>query len=104
MGKQRADYPMFGSGTHDCIPMIKAERDAIVSFFEDENGKEYMCLVNADQNTNGVYKIYHDKEKCDLVEVLFNGKQDIPYAFGNSKDHWDGQWLYPGQMAMFRID
>ena len=104
MGKQRADYPMFGAGTHDCVTMIKAERDAIVSFFEDDAGKEYMCLVNASQTQDGVFKIFHDKEKCNLVEVLFNGKQDIPYGFGNGKDHWDGQWLYPGQMAMFRID
>lgn len=104
MKTQRADYPMFGANTHPYITMIKAERDAIVSFFKDENGKEYMCLVNASQTQDGVFKIFHDKEKCDLVEVLFNGKQSTPYSFGNGKDHWDGQWLYPGQMAMFRID
>ena len=104
MGTQRGDYNTFGANTHPYVTAIKAERDAIVSFFEDESGKEYMVLVNASQTRDGVFKIYHDKEKCDLVEVLFNGKQDIPYAFGNGKDHWDGQWLYPGQMCMFRID
>ena len=104
MGTQRGDYPMFGANTHPYVTAIKAERDAIVSFFEDESGKEYMVLVNASQTKDGVFKIYLDKEKSDLVEVLFNGKQDIPYAFGNGKDHWDGQWLYPGQMCMFRID
>ena len=104
IGKQRATYPMFGYGTHDMVSEIRADRDGIVSFFEDENGKEYMCLVNADQNTNGVYKIFFDREKCDLIEVLFNGKQGSPYNFGNTKDHWDGQWLYPGQMCIYRID
>ena len=104
MGKQRADYPMFGADTHDYVEMIKAEREAIVSLYKAEDGTEYMVLVNADQKKDGVFKIYFDREKCNLVEVLFNGTKDLPYHYGNTKDHWDGQWLYPGQMCIYRID
>lgn len=103
MKTQRGDWPMFGHNTHDLITDIKATEDAIVSFFKAEDGTEYMALVNASQKTDGVYKIYFDREKCDLLEVMYNGAKEFPYPHKNSDEHWDGQWLYPGQMNMFRI-
>ncbi len=104
LGKQRGDYPMFGEGTHPVITKIKANEEALVSFFKAEDGTEYLCLVNGSQVNDGVYKIFWDKENYNLVEVLCNGTHEIPYGFANTDAHWDGQWLYPGQMSMYRID
>ena len=103
LGKQRGAYPIFGLGSHPIITEIRANEEALVSFFKAEDGTEYLCLVNGSQVNDGVYKIFWDKENYDLVEVLCNGTHEMPYSLGNTDAHWDGQWLYPGQMCMFRI-
>ena len=103
LGKQRGDYSTFGEGTHPAITKIKANEDALVGFFKAEDGTEYMCLVNGSQVNDGVYKIFVD-DAYTLNEVQCNGKNSFPYAYQNTDAHWDGQWLYPGQMAMFRIE
>ncbi len=104
IGTQRGSYPIFGAGSHYAINGIRANEDAIVSFFKAEDGTEYLCLVNASQVNDGVYKIDFDPEKYSLIEVLCNGKVESPYELATTDDPWDGYWLYPGQMAMFRID
>lgn len=104
VGTQRGSYPIFGAGSHYAVDGIRANEDAIVSFFKAEDGTEYLCLVNASQVNDGVYKIDFNREKYSLVEVLCNGTVEAVYEPTNTDEHWDGHWLYPGQMAMFRID
>jgi hypothetical protein len=60
-------------------------------------------LVNASQTKDGVYKIFFDRERVQLEELLYNGAEQNPYEYGNTDVGWDGLWLYPGQMEIYRI-
>ena len=94
-------YPEFGPGCHPVIDRIEANSPAVISFFSDDK-YEYLVLVNASQKTDGVYKIFFD-DSYILEELLFNGEESNPYDYGNTELSWDGLWLYPGQMAIYRI-
>ena len=60
-------------------------------------------LVNASQTKDGVYKIFFGRDRVLLEELLYNGADRSPYEYGNTDAGWDGLWLYPGQMAVYRI-
>ncbi|MCQ2456554.1 MAG: hypothetical protein MJ096_04270 [Clostridia bacterium] len=100
-GKQFADYEMFTDDSHDLIK-IEGYLDSIVSFFEDENGTEYMAFVNASMVEPSRWKVTYDAEKCSVTELNFNGKRETPLA--PCIGEWDGVYLYPGQLSIFRID
>lgn len=99
-GIQRGDWPMFNCYSHDCIKQVNTFENTVVSFFTDDSGKEYLCLVNAEMYQNNSIEIVYDSSKCSITELLLNGTLERP-DFGQ-----DGQafTLYPGQMKMFRID
>ena len=97
-------YDIFTDQKHPIIKDVVSTEPAIVSFFEDTDGTEYLCLVNASMETAGVFRPRFDREKYALIEVWQNGKAENPYTMGDSLAHWDGHWLYPGQMGMFRIE
>lgn len=103
LGVQRGDYPMFGAGTHPVVTGIKANEEALIAFFKAEDGTEYMCIVNGSQVNDGVYKIFWDRENYDLMQILCNGTVETQYDCMNTGAPYDGLWLYPGQMSMFRI-
>ncbi|MBO6053568.1 MAG: hypothetical protein J6Q17_07510, partial [Clostridia bacterium] len=85
------------------IERIEANAPAVISFFRDGSGTEHLVLVNASQKKDGVYKIFFDRGKVLLEELLYNGVQRDEYAYGNTEAGWDGLWLYPGQMAVYKI-
>ncbi|MBO4355605.1 MAG: hypothetical protein J5850_01980, partial [Clostridia bacterium] len=94
-------YPEFRSGCHPAIDRIESNAPAVISFFRDDK-YEYLVLVNASQKTDGVYKIFFSDNYLP-EELLFNGAECDPYNYGNTELSWDGLWLYPGQMAIYRI-
>ncbi len=102
-GTDRKYYPMFETGCHDLIN-IKCYEDAIISFFEDEEGREYMCIVNAYRDMHATIKISFDPEKCALKELLLNGKLENNISPVKPDDEWGGASFYPGQLRLFRID
>ena len=67
-------------------------------------GEEYLVLVNASMDTPGVFRPEFDREKHSLNTVMFNGALLVPYDHGKTEAHWDGEWLYPGQMIVYKID
>ena len=103
LNPSRGGYPAFGPGCHPLIERIDANAPAVISFFRDEEGAEHLVLVNASQTKDGVYKIFFDRERVLLEELLYNGADRSPYEYGNTDAGWDGLWLYPGQMAIYRI-
>jgi len=102
-GTDRESYPMFETGSHDLID-VNCYEDAIISFFEDEDGKEYMCIVNAYRDFHATIKIYYDAEKCELRERLFNGKRESYIPPCDPANEYSGLSFYPAQFRLFRID
>lgn len=101
--KPYGGYPLFGENTHPIISEIRSDEQAVIGFFTAEDGVEYMALVNGSQTTPGVFRLYFNQEKYNVEEVMFNGASLSPYSPKNTTAHWDGLWLYPGQMNMFRL-
>ena len=96
----RGIFPEFTEGCHDLIKSIDPNDETIVSFFEDESGVEYLCVVHGVTKYYGVVTIVHDEKKCDLTEVRLNGKQ-----CGKVGDDEDGKFYFiPAGLKLFRID
>lgn len=98
LGFQRMCYPMFGENSHELIKEIVSFERMVISTFEDENGTEYLCLVNAEMEQATSVQVRYDMEKCRLTGLILNGKIESRYRSGRSIS------LYPGQMAIYRID
>ncbi len=69
----RGVFPDFEPGEHELIKSIEPNDETIVSFFEDKNGDEYMCIVHGETRFYGVVEIDWDRERCDLMSVRANG-------------------------------
>lgn len=102
--KTYGGYDIFNDQKHPIIKDVVSTEQAIVSFFDGPDGKEYLCLVNVSMDTPGVFRPIFDREKYTLVGVERNGASEGIYKEGLSLAHWDGTWLYPGQMQMYRIE
>lgn len=102
-GSSVGGMEVFKNGSHPYISGIRCTEQAVVGFFTDDDGVEYMALVDASQTNPGVYKIDHDRSKLRIEELTFNGKCASDYGPMNTDEHWDGVWLYPGQMNLFRL-
>lgn len=99
-GIQRGDWQMFNSSSHDCVKAVQTFENTVVSFFEDDDGNEYLCLVNSEMYQKNSIGLKIDSTKCSLTELLLNGSVESK-DFGEDGDRFT---LYPGQMKMFRID
>ena len=103
--KKRDVYPELHDNVHDLVT-VKGYEDGIISFFEDEDGKEYLVITNASIEFRASWDVLFDPSKCNVVEVSFNGKAERPLT----EDDGDGdivctnQPYYIGQMRGFRID
>ncbi len=96
----RGVFPEFTEGCHELIKSIKPNDETIVSFFEDDRGVEYLCVVHGVTKYYGVVNIVHDAEKCELTEVRLNGKQ-----CGKVGEDEDGEFFFiPAGLKLFRID
>ena len=101
-GFHRFSYPMFGGNSHEIIKKIVTFEDCMISTFDCDDGYEYFCIVNLEKDIINSIGLEYDHEKADVKEVLCNGEIIRPFAAANIEH---GQiMLYPGQMAMFRIE
>ena len=100
IGFQRGDWEMFSDDMHDCITAVRSFENAIISFFEDKDGIEYLCLANAEYKQVGWFELILDKSKCTLTELLKNGAHQNHLGERDSLE----VSLYPGQMALYRIN
>ena len=98
LGFQRMCFPMFGENSHPLIKDVRSFERMVISTFEDKDGTEYLCLVNAEMKDPTTVHVTYDDEKCSLTGLILNGKVTEPYESGEYIS------LYPGQMAMYRID
>lgn len=103
MCKDFGVYPVFDENTYDSLK-IKTFENSLISFFEDEDGNEYFCLVTLVKEYYSSYYISYDESKYTLTELIMNGKQEIPYHSADPDAPYCDFFLYPGQMRLFRID
>ncbi len=99
--KSFGGYDLFNEKSHDVIKSVfTGGVNVIVSFFADDQSREYLCLVNADFIIPAQVRIGYDSLSYSLYEILQNGRVENEY----NDSYGDGLWLYPGQMALLRID
>ena len=101
-GFHRFAYPIFGSNSHEIIKKLVTFEDCMISTFDCDDGYEYFCIVNLEKDIINSIGIEYDHEKADIKEVLLNGEIIRPFAAANIESAQI--MLYPGQMAMFRIE
>ena len=69
----RGVFPTFTEGTHDVIKKIRANDETMISFFDDEEGNEYLCVVNCETRFYGDVYVHFDKSRYFLSEQNMNG-------------------------------
>ncbi len=90
----------FGYYDIDPIP-------GIVSFFKDENGCDYIAIVNNTKDTPGSITLDFDKKVKKVLHVYYNGDMlnDIPLKDENNIGYYSHEtWLAPGQMELYKIE
>ena len=102
--KNRGAYPRFEAGAHDIIEDIECFEESLVSFFEhEETGEEYFCIVDLSREHYEHYRIFFDTDKYEVHEIHGNGKYQEAIEVGPRDAYWEGEWLYPGQMGLYKI-
>ena len=104
----RGVYPTFAEANHPVIKDVRANDEGIVSFFTDDEGREYLCFVNCETRFYGDVYIYFDKSKYRLVELTQNGKAesfpDGPEADCEVHEGCIEFTPIPAALHLFRID
>ncbi len=103
-------FEEFTVNTHNIVCMRAAHNlPGIVSFFEDEEGQEYVMLVNNSQTDSDMFYMTVDKEITKINRIELNGERVTDFvahhqdAFYRAEDNTVGVWLAPGQMEVFTL-
>jgi hypothetical protein len=86
--------------------------DGVFSRFTDDEGNEYVAILNNDQKESGMFHLIFEPSVKRLWRTCFGGvEHDV------ATDHWDsnyrvnehgniicGTWLAPGQMEIYRLE
>jgi len=104
--RDRKSYPRFTKDSHDKIEYIRCFEESMLSFFEHvETGEEYFCIVNASRKFYDHYEIKCKSDDYDIRMItrngLGNGKRRL---IKEGEEPWEGEFLYPGQMGLFKIE
>ena len=103
--KNRDSYPRFEENSHDIITNVTSSwEESLISFFEhDETGEEYFCVVNLSRQHYEHYHFFGDNEKYGLRRILMNGEKQQRVPLGLGEGQYEGFYLYPGQLELFKI-
>lgn len=109
-------YEIFPGDTHKFIRQVDSVHrlPAIISFFEDEEGKEYVVLMNNSKTEAGSFALVLNEKVKKIIYVEENGKLEreftqennpLLHTFHTNKEGtFVGDWLTPGQMMIFRFE
>ncbi len=97
----RGVFPEFRPGDHELIKAIEPNDETMVSFFEDEDGTEYMVLFHTVIKYYGVVKVRFDDTKCDLYKITNNGADESRCRNHDGED--EGNTILPASIAMYKI-
>ncbi len=114
IGRAYGGYPLFPENSHPLLRRVFSEHrvPGIVSFFEDERGREYVVLVNNSPFDSDLFKMTVDPKVEHIYNVRKNGRDEKDMkdfhhdAFyrGGDVEVQVGVWLAPGQMEIFRLE
>ena len=99
----RGVYPEFRPGTHEMIKSLTADDETMVTFLQDTDGSEYMCLFHMNTEWYGSVKIRYDASKCRVLCARDNGKDIAESEYKEGDDDIEAVIL-PGAMVMFKIE
>ena len=99
----RGIFPMFCEGEHGFIKNITADDETIASFFEDENGTEYLVLVNSEWRHYGAVRVSFDASRCRLKNVTMNGADEGGFEDGPAGGCQEIV-LHPAGIAVIKIE
>ena len=109
-------YEIFPGDTHKFIRQVDSVHrlPAIISFFEDEKGREYVALMNNSKTDAGSFALVLNENVKKIIYVEENGQLEreftkennpILHTFHtNNEGTFVGDWLTPGQMMIFRFE
>lgn len=114
LGRVYGGWAEWKEGSHAFVKQFTSDQglDGVISRFTDENGNEYVAILNNDQKESGMFRIVLEPSVKRLWRVCFGGvEHDV------ATDHWDayyridddgninsGTWLAPGQMEIYRLE
>ena len=98
----RGIFPEWTPAEHDLIKSISPNDETIVSFFEDVDGTEYLCLFHTVRRYYGVVDIDFDASKCSILHVRDNGK-DAGVGEEDTTGHIE-KVILPASLALFKIE
>lgn len=104
--RDRKSYGRFDETCHPIIAEIRCcYEESMVSFFEHtETGEEYFCIVNASRKFYEHYEIRTKNDDYDVCMIFQNGlTESRRRLMKEGEDAWEGDFLYPGQMALYKI-
>jgi len=104
----------FPQNTHKFIKRMNSvdKLPGILSFFEDDKGREYAVLVNNSPFESGRFEFVLDKSVKKIWRIEFNGTNEVDFAaFHHDALYHEeyegifaGVWMAPGQMEIFRFE
>ncbi|MBQ3900294.1 MAG: hypothetical protein II736_01085, partial [Clostridia bacterium] len=97
----RGVFPEFRPGDHELIKGIEPNDETMVSFFEDEDGTEYMVLFHTVTKYYGVVNVRFDDTKCDLYRVTNNGASQS--RIRNHSGESEADTILPASIVMYKI-
>ncbi len=95
----RGVFPEFAEGSHDVIDAVRANDETFVSFFDGDDGHEYLCVVDSETRFYGAYELYYDRERFELYEITLNGADESPVRGQNG----DERTIMPAGLHLFKI-
>lgn len=113
-GESYGGYSYFPTGVHKQIINMKAPDDlsGIVSFFTDDQGEEYVVIVNNSLDTIGQFTFVLDREQTHgMVRIRENGNALLDCLSNNhsftvtesATEYQVSFWLNPGQLEVFKL-
>lgn len=112
--KAYGGYPLFPENSHPLVRRVFSDHNVpgIISFFEDNQGREYIVLVNNSPFESDLFKLAISPSAAHVYNLRKNGAdaQDMrlfhhdAYYSADAVEIQAGVYLAPGQMEVFRID
>ena len=112
VGKDFGGYPLFKQGDSEIVldAVDTWGTEAILSFFKDSEGKDYLAVVNNSKTNVGNLALTISKSVGKMIRLGGEQEVDVSVSFHDEKfEQGEGSytytaWLAPGQMNLFRFE
>lgn len=112
--KAYGEYTLFSKGMHPHVLSAFSDHHVpgIISFFQDDAGREYIALVNNSPFESDLFKLDLAPSVKRVLNVRKNGSDETDMRLNHHDAFYEekngriqaGVWLAPGQMEIFRAE